>query len=205
MLVFDEDLLLDCRLASSGGQLSDVGFFWLDLLSCNEQRIDIVSRQPDSGYEDKFMHRALDLARLAATLDEVPVGAVVVKQGRIIGEGYNQSITNGDPTAHAEIVAMRNACVVMGNYRLTDCDLYVTVEPCTMCVGAMVHARIKRIFFGTPEPRAGALQSHLQLLQQSPYNHSIEFQGGLLADECSALMSNFFRSKRKKSKSPIAP
>jgi tRNA(adenine34) deaminase len=159
--------------------------------------MDILSRQPNSGYEEKFMHRALDLARLAATLDEVPVGAVVVKNGKIVGEGHNQSITNDDPTAHAEIVAMRNACVALGNYRLTDCDLYVTVEPCTMCVGAMVHARIKCVYFGAPEPRAGALQSQLQLLNNGPYNHSIDWFGGFFADQCSAVISDFFREKRR--------
>lgn len=146
------------------------------------------------------MRRALELAKLAATVDEVPVGAVIVKDGVIVGEGYNQPIVNHDPTAHAEIIAIRQACAALGNYRLTGCDLYVTVEPCTMCVGAMVHARIKRIFFGALEPRAGALQSQLQLLNNGPYNHSIECQGGLLAEECSALMSNFFRDKRQETK-----
>ena len=146
------------------------------------------------------MRRALELAKLAATVDEVPVGAVIVKDGVIVGEGYNQPIVNHDPTAHAEIIAIRQACAALGNYRLTGCDLYVTVEPCTMCVGAMVHARIKRIFFGALEPRAGALQSQLQLLNNGPYNHSIECQGGLLAEECSALMSNFFRDKRQETR-----
>ena len=160
-----------------------------------------MRKQAGNG-DDKFMHRALELAKLAATVDEVPVGAVIVKDGLIVGEGYNQSIGNHDPTAHAEIVAMRQACATVGNYRLTGCDLYVTVEPCTMCVGAMVHARIKRIIFGTLEPRAGALQSQLQLLDKSPYNHSMECHGGLLADQCSALISNFFRDKRKNKMMP---
>ena len=164
-----------------------------------------MSKQSSSGYNDEFMYRALELAGLAATVGEVPVGAVVVKDGNIIGEGYNQPIANNDPTAHAEIVAMRQACTVLANYRLTGCEIYVTVEPCTMCVGAMVHARIKRIFFGTPEPRAGALQSQLQLLEKSPYNHSINWHGGLLADQCSALISDFFRNKRKKTNDPKRP
>jgi tRNA(adenine34) deaminase len=159
-----------------------------------------LSNHSKSSDEDNFMRRALELAKLAATVDEVPVGAVIVKDGVIVGEGYNQPIVNHDPTAHAEIIAIRQACAALGNYRLTGCDLYVTVEPCTMCVGAMVHARIKRIFFGALEPRAGALQSQLQLLNNGPYNHSIECQGGLLAEECSALMSNFFRDKRQETK-----
>ena len=159
-----------------------------------------MSNHSKSSDEDNFMRRALELAKLAATVDEVPVGAVIVKDGVIVGEGYNQPIVNHDPTAHAEIIAIRQACAALGNYRLTGCDLYVTVEPCTMCVGAMVHARIKRIFFGALEPRAGALQSQLQLLNNGPYNHSIECQGGLLAEECSALMSNFFRDKRQETR-----
>lgn len=157
-----------------------------------------MSDQKNNSGAAQYMLRALELAKLAATVDEVPVGAVIVKDGVIVGEGYNQPIVNHDPTAHAEIIAIRQACAALGNYRLTGCDLYVTVEPCTMCVGAMVHARIKRIFFGALEPRAGALQSQLQLLNNGPYNHSIECQGGLLAEECSALMSNFFRDKRQK-------
>jgi tRNA(adenine34) deaminase len=143
-----------------------------------------------------FMSRALELAQLAAEHSEVPVGAVIVHQGNIVGEGYNQPISACDPTAHAEIVAMRHACATLKNYRLTGCELYVTIEPCTMCVGAMVHARIKRIVFGALEPRAGALQSQFQLMENSPYNHSIIWDGGVLADQCGAVMANFFRQKR---------
>ena len=143
-----------------------------------------------------FMSRALELAQLAAEHSEVPVGAVIVHQGNIVGEGYNQPISACDPTAHAEIVAMRQACATLKNYRLTGCELYVTIEPCTMCVGAMVHARIKRVVFGALEPRAGALQSQLQLMDHGPYNHSIVWEGGLLEAQCSKMISTFFRQKR---------
>ncbi|ETN93029.1 tRNA-specific adenosine deaminase [Gammaproteobacteria bacterium MOLA455] len=146
--------------------------------------------------EEDFMSRALVLAQQAAAAGEVPVGALVVKGGEVIGEGYNQPITSCDPTGHAEIIALRNAATALGNYRLSGCDLYVTIEPCTMCVGAMVHARIGRIIFGAREPRAGALESQLRLMDESHYNHSIEWQGGVLADECGAIMSGFFRAKR---------
>ena len=142
------------------------------------------------------MERALTLAQQAADLGEVPVGAVVVANNQVIGEGFNQPIKANDPTAHAEIVAMRNAAAYLENYRLSDCDLYVTIEPCTMCVGAMIHARIRRIIFGAPEPRAGALTSQLKLLDQSHFNHSIDWVGGVLEQPCGALIKNFFKSRR---------
>ncbi len=147
--------------------------------------------------DEFYMAKALQLAEQAGAAGEVPVGAIVVKDGEIVGEGFNQPISGCDPTAHAEIVAMRNAANNLSNYRLSDCDLYVTIEPCTMCVGAMVHGRIRRVLFGALEPRAGALQSQLQLMDQSHYNHSIEWQGGVLAQECGDLISRFFRRKRE--------
>ncbi|MDB9999213.1 tRNA adenosine(34) deaminase TadA [Porticoccaceae bacterium] len=147
--------------------------------------------------DEFYMAKALQLAEQAGAAGEVPVGAIVVKDGEIVGEGFNQPISGCDPTAHAEIVAMRNAANNLSNYRLSDCDLYVTIEPCTMCVGAMVHGRIRRVLFGALEPRAGALQSQLQLMDQSHYNHSIEWQGGVLAQECGDLISSFFRRKRE--------
>ena len=143
-----------------------------------------------------FMQRALVLAQRAADSGEVPVGAVVVASDQVIGEGFNQPITSSDPTAHAEIVAMRNAAAHLQNYRLSGCDLYVTIEPCTMCVGAMIHARIRRIIFGAPEPRAGALTSQLRLLDQSHFNHSIDWVGGVLEQPCGALIRDFFKSRR---------
>lgn len=147
--------------------------------------------------DEFYMAKALQLAEQAGAAGEVPVGAIVVKDGEIVGEGFNQPISGCDPTAHAEIVAMRNAANNLSNYRLSDCDLYVTIEPCTMCVGAMVHGRIRRVLFGALEPRAGALQSQLQLMDQSHYNHSIEWQGGVLAQECGDLISLFFRRERE--------
>ena len=148
--------------------------------------------------DEFFMAKALRLAKQAGAVGEVPVGALVVKDGEIIGEGYNQPISGCDPTAHAEIVAMRNAADNTNNYRLNDCDLYVSIEPCTMCVGAMIHGRIGRVIFGAAEPRAGALQSQLQLMEQSHYNHSFEWYGGVLEQQCGDLMSAFFRRKREK-------
>ncbi|MDA9687476.1 tRNA adenosine(34) deaminase TadA [bacterium] len=147
--------------------------------------------------DEFFMAKALRLAEQAGAVGEVPVGALVVKDGEIIGEGYNQPISGCDPTAHAEIVAMRNAADNTNNYRLNDCDLYVSIEPCTMCVGAMIHGRIGRVIFGAAEPRAGALQSQLQLMEQSHYNHSFEWYG-VLEQQCGDLMSDFFRRKREK-------
>ena len=143
-----------------------------------------------------FMNLAIELAQQAAKAGEVPVGAVIVKNGEIIGTGHNLSITNHDATAHAEIVALRNASESLGNYRLKGCDLYVTIEPCTMCLGAMVHARINRIVFGAKEPRAGALQSQFRLLDDGDFNHSIDVIGGILADECGEIMTQFFRERR---------
>ena len=143
-----------------------------------------------------FMEMALEQAKIARQEGEVPVGAVVVANNQVIGEGFNQPIKANDPTAHAEIVAMRNAAAYLENYRLSDCDLYVTIEPCTMCVGAMIHARIRRIIFGAPEPRAGALTSQLKLLDQSHFNHSIDWVGGVLEQPCGALIKNFFKSRR---------
>ena len=143
-----------------------------------------------------YMSQALELAKQAAKAGEVPVGAIVVADDQVIGQGYNRSITNCDPTAHAEIVALRDAAKFIGNYRLVDCDLYVTIEPCAMCVGAMVHARIRRVIFGALEPRAGALVSQLKLMDKSYFNHSIEWQGGVLEQDCAGLIKDFFKCRR---------
>ena len=143
-----------------------------------------------------YMSQALELAKQAAKAGEVPVGAIVVADNQIIGQGYNRSITNYDPTAHAEIVAIRDAAKFTGNYRLVDCDLYVTIEPCAMFVGAMVHARIRRVIFGALEPRAGALVSQLKLMDKSYFNHSIEWQSGVLERDCAALIKDFFKCRR---------
>ena len=146
--------------------------------------------------EKRHMSRALQMAKRAYAEDEVPVGAVLVRQGEIIAEGYNQTIQKCDPTAHAELVVIQAGSHYCSNHRLIGCELYVTIEPCVMCVGAMLHARIKRVIFGAREPRAGALQSHLRLLNQSHFNHSIDWQGGILEAECGGLMTKFFRARR---------
>lgn len=142
------------------------------------------------------MQLALAQAAIAGEAGEVPVGAVIVKEDVVIGEGWNQPLCSKDPTAHAEIVALRAAARRMGNYRLPGAHLFVTIEPCTMCVGALLHARIERVVFGALEPKAGAVQSHLCLLDQPHYNHRIDYKGGVLAAECATVMQTFFRSKR---------
>jgi len=148
--------------------------------------------------DNAFMRQALDLAKQAAEIEEVPVGAVVVADGQVIGRGFNCPISTNDPTAHAEIVAIRDAAKTTGNYRLSGCDLYVTIEPCTMCLGAMLHARIKRVIFGALEPRAGAFASNPILMDADHFNHSIEWGGGVLEQECSELIKDFFKGRRSK-------
>jgi tRNA(adenine34) deaminase len=145
-----------------------------------------------------YMQEALKLAAQAAAAGEVPVGAVVVKDGAIVGRGYNQPIAGTDPTAHAEIMAMRDAGKTIGNYRLADCDLYVTLEPCVMCSGAIMHARIRHVFFGARDPKTGACGSAIDLFAQSHLNHHAEVSGDMLADEAVALLQDFFSQRRGK-------
>jgi tRNA(adenine34) deaminase len=144
-----------------------------------------------------FMREALALAAQAAAVGEVPVGAVVVKDGEIVGRGYNRPISSADPTAHAEIVALREAAARLGNYRLTGCELFVTLEPCAMCVGAMVHARIARVVYGTRDPKTGACGSIVDLPGLATFNHHGTFEGGVLAEECGAMLKRFFAERRK--------
>lgn len=146
---------------------------------------------------EKWMQVALELAAKAARQDEVPVGAVVVRDNQIVGRGFNQPIGRHDPTAHAEIMALRDAASALGNYRLPGCTLVVTVEPCTMCAGAIVHARIAQLIFGAREPRAGAVCSSAQVLDNSGLNHKVTVVEGVLEKECKALMSAFFKERRK--------
>ena len=143
-----------------------------------------------------FMREALALAGDAETLGEVPVGAVVVKDGAIVGRGYNQPISAHDPTAHAEVIAMRDAAARIGNYRLVDCELFVTLEPCTMCAGAIMHARVKRVIYGASDPKTGACGSVINLFE-APLNHHAEVVRGVLADECGARLSAFFGQRRQ--------
>ena len=144
-----------------------------------------------------WMCEALAQARLAAQKGEVPVGAVLVDaEGRLLAAGHNQPISACDPSAHAEIVTLRAAALEVGNYRLVDTTLYVTLEPCTMCVGALVHARVKRLVYGATEPRTGAIESAHRLFDSGEYNHRPEIEGGVLAQESSALLTDFFRARR---------
>ena len=144
-----------------------------------------------------FMQQALELARHAWTLGEVPVGAVVVCEGVVIARGFNQPIGRHDPTAHAEIMALRAAAEVVGNYRLPGCQLYVTLEPCAMCAGAMLHARLARVVFGASDPKTGVCGSLLNLFEQTQLNHQTSLHGGVLAEECGQLLKDFFTARRR--------
>ena len=152
-----------------------------------------------------YMGLALHEARAAHAAGEVPVGAVVVHQGRVIGVGHNAPIGSNDPTAHAEIAALRAAAQALGNYRLDDCELFVTLEPCAMCSGAMLHARIKRVVFGAPDPKTGVAGSVMDLFAQSRLNHQTVVQGGVRSEECGTLLSDFFRSRRQQQRSEAHP
>lgn len=143
-----------------------------------------------------FMQAALQLAEQAAEQGEVPVGAVVVNNGEIIGRGANRCITDHDPTAHAEIVALRAAAQQNNNYRLMGCDLYVTLEPCMMCAGAMVHARIRRLIIGASDPKTGVAGSVVNYLQAPFLNHQVTLESGVMAEQCSALLKRFFQARR---------
>lgn len=147
--------------------------------------------------DEHFMAQALELAKQAQDAGEVPVGAVVVKHGEIIGRGYNQPISGQDPTAHAEIVALRAAAGLHRNYRLTDCELFVTLEPCVMCAGAILHARLARVVFGAPDPRTGACGSVVNLFAESRLNHQTAIVGGVLAARSSVLLQAFFVGRRR--------
>jgi tRNA(adenine34) deaminase len=147
--------------------------------------------------DELWMEEALRQAQCALALGEVPVGAVVVCDGRVVSRGCNRPLTANDPTAHAEILALREAGQAIGNYRLPDCDLYVTVEPCAMCAGAITHARIRRLIYGAEDPKAGAVHSMLQVLNHPKLNHKVEVSSGILAARCMDLVQAFFREKRK--------
>ncbi len=150
-----------------------------------------------SATDEKFMRAAISAAKVAASVNEVPVGAVVVKNGEIIGAGLNRSIQDADPTAHAEVVAIRAAALAEKNYRLKGTTLYVTLEPCAMCVGAMIQARISRLVFGAYDAKAGAAGSVIDLCDNRQLNHQIEVNGGLLDEQCAGLLKRFFEVRRK--------
>ena len=146
--------------------------------------------------DQKWMSEAISLAKYAAQQDEVPVGCVIVRENKIIGKGWNQSISSNDPSAHAEIVALRDAGKTINNYRLLDTTLYVTLEPCLMCVGAMIHARIKKLVFGAYDPKTGAAGSGFNLLEDTRHNHVVDVEGGVLEQECAELLQAFFQQRR---------
>lgn len=151
----------------------------------------------DTQEDEYWMAQALALAQRGAEQGEVPVGALVVRDGHIIGQGWNQPISSHDPSAHAEIVALRDAAAREQNYRLSGATLFVTIEPCTMCFGGLMHARVARLVYGAREPRAGVCQSQLQLPQEGFYNHRLEVVGGIMEAEASALLKGFFAARRR--------
>lgn len=159
----------------------------------------ICSANETQHTDEYYMRLALELAQLAAQAGEVPVGAIVVKEGEIIGRGANAPIGTNDPTAHAEITAMRDAAQHLANYRLVDCTLYVTLEPCAMCTGAIQHARIARLVFGASDQKTGACGSVLNLMAETKLNHHAEVTGGVLAQACGAVLTDFFTKRRKNS------
>jgi tRNA(adenine34) deaminase len=146
-----------------------------------------------------WMQIALEQARKAAEAGEVPVGALVIKDGKIVGQGHNRNLLEGDPTAHAEIVALRQAAAQLGNHRLGGCTVYATIEPCSMCAGALIHARVSRLVYGASDPKAGAAGSVLQVLNHPGLNHKMEITSGVLAGKCAELLQDFFRRKRQQS------
>jgi tRNA(adenine34) deaminase len=150
----------------------------------------------DTGGDELWMKEALQCARRALEVGEVPVGAVVVHDGRIVGRGFNRNILDHDPSAHAEMIALREAGAMLGNHRLGACDLFATIEPCAMCAGALVHARIRRLVYGADDPKAGAVHSVMQVVNHPRLNHVMEVRGAVLAGECAGLLQEFFRRRR---------
>ena len=146
--------------------------------------------------DTRFMAQALDLARQAAAAGEVPVGALVVRDGEVVGQGWNRPIGTHDPSAHAEMIALRGAATHLGNYRLPGTTLYVTLEPCAMCAGAIIHARVRRLVFGAADPKAGAVYSLYELISKPRLNHVVEWHGGVLETECGDVLRDFFRARR---------
>ncbi|WP_198436255.1 tRNA adenosine(34) deaminase TadA [Moritella sp. F3] len=168
--------------------------------ACIESSADIECSIEQSQADERWMQHAIMLAGRAEAIDEVPVGAVVVLDGEIIGEGWNQAINLHDATAHAEIIALRAAGQTVANYRLIDATLYVTLEPCSMCAGAMVHSRVKRLVYGAVDLKTGAAGSVFNLVEHAQLNHQIEVRSGVFASETGALLSNFFKRRRKEKK-----
>jgi tRNA(adenine34) deaminase len=161
----------------------------------------MASEQPIPASDELWMEEALRAAQRALEAGEVPVGAVVVCGGEIIGRGWNRNLTDSDPSAHAEIIALRQAGAHLGNHRLGDCELFATIEPCAMCAGALVHARVKRLVYGADDPKAGAIQSVMKVLNHPQLNHRMEVRSGVLAGRSAELLQSFFRSRREQDRS----
>lgn len=157
----------------------------------------------DRSHDERFMREALALAAHAAERGEVPVGAVLVVAGEVVGRGFNCPISTHDPSAHAEMVAIRDAAQRLENYRLPDSTLYVTLEPCSMCAGLMIHSRVGRVVYGAREPRAGVVESQARFFEQPFLNHYLLAEGGVLADECGAILRDFFQSRRQKAATSV--
>jgi tRNA(adenine34) deaminase len=153
-------------------------------------------QQPTTASDELWMEEALRAAQRALDINEVPVGAVVVCDGKIVGRGWNRNISEHDPAAHAEIIALREAGANLGNHRLGDCELFVTIEPCAMCAGALVHARVKRLIYGADDPKAGAVHSVMEVVNHPKLNHQMEIRGGILAGRCADLIQTFFKNRR---------
>jgi tRNA(adenine34) deaminase len=162
--------------------------------------LDVANDQRLPTNDELFMEEALRAAQRALEAGEVPVGAVIVCDGRVIANGWNRNLTYNDPTAHAEVVALREAGAVVGDHRLGDCELFATIEPCAMCAGAVIHARIKRLVYGADDPKAGAVHSVMQVLNHPKLNHRMEVKGGVLAGRCAELVQSFFRQRRQDSR-----
>jgi tRNA(adenine34) deaminase len=163
------------------------------------------STNAETTADELFMEEALRAAQRALEAGEVPVGAVVVCAGKVVGRGGNRNIADCDPTAHAEIVALREAGAALGNHRLEDCELFATIEPCAMCAGAVVHARLKRLVYGSDDPKAGAIHSVMQVLNHPGLNHRMEVRAGVLAGRCAEMLQTFFRLRREEKSSVVGP
>jgi tRNA(adenine34) deaminase len=152
--------------------------------------------RPTTASDELFMEEALRAAQRALAAGEVPVGAVVVHEGKVIARGWNRNISDSDPTAHAEIMALRQAGTALGNHRLGECELFVTIEPCAMCAGALVHSRIKRLVYGADDPKAGAVHSVMEVVNHPKLNHQMEVRAGVLAGRCAEVLQSFFKTRR---------
>lgn len=172
----------------------------MSMINMTELGPESIAELSQLEQDEYWMRRCMALAEKAADAGEVPVGAVVVHDHQLIAEAFNQPISTHDPCAHAEILALRSAGQAIKNYRLSDCTLYVTLEPCSMCAGALVHSRVARLVYGATEPKAGAIESQTEFLNSEFLNHRLEWQGGVLAEETSAQLSAFFKRRREQKK-----